>query len=170
MGRDKQNENRDGQWTKWIKSHSELEAWKALSFAARDAYLNLRVRCFAETAQKRPKVANNNGRVFRSPRDLAKDMGCSPKTAMAALADLQAKGWVIATEVGHLGVGGKGKTCQFRLTMLPMGSGQNYKAPTCEPKRWSTGNDFDILCYSGYLPKPRNGRAANFKTKAPHPI
>ncbi|MGC1495332.1 MAG: helix-turn-helix domain-containing protein [Sulfitobacter sp.] len=163
MGRDKKNEQRQEQWTKWIKAHRDLPAWKALSFPARETYFHLQVRCFAETAQKKLKVRNNNGSVFRSPRDLARDMGCSPKTAMAALADLQAKGWIVATEIGHAGVEGKGKTSQFRLTMMDMGSGPSRKVATKDPERWLEGHDCEVLIHKSYLPKPRKGRAKNFK-------
>lgn len=163
MGRDKHNEQREGQWTKWIKAHRNLPAWKALNFPARDAYFHLQVRCFAETAQKNQKTENNNGQLFRSPRDLADDMGCSPKTAMAALADLQAKGWIVATELGHLGVEGKGKTTKFRLTMMDMGSGRLWKPATKDPMRWLEGYDYEVKMYKPYLPKPRKGRADNFK-------
>lgn len=163
MGRDKKNEQREEQFTPWVKAHRLLPAWKALTFPARDAYFHLQVRCFAQTAQKNPKVRNNNGQIFRAARDLAADMGCSPKTAMAALADLQAKGWIVATELGCLGVEGQGKATKFRLTMLDTGSGKSRKPATKEPTRWQEGCDYPVLMYQPYLPKPRKGRAANFK-------
>ncbi|MEP6356062.1 MAG: hypothetical protein ABJ081_05225 [Hyphomicrobiales bacterium] len=163
MGRNKSNEDREPQWTKWILHHRALPAWKALSFAAREIYFHLQVRCFAETAQKHRKVTNNNGQVFRSPRDLALDMGCSQKTVMAGLADLQAKGWIVATELASLGVDGKGKTAKYRLTMMPMGSGGSFKAATQEPKEWREGQNYPVLVHKPYMPKPRKGRAKNFK-------
>lgn len=163
MGRQKKNEKRQDQYTKWIRAHRELQAWKALSFPAREAYFHLQVRCFADTAQSKANVINNNGEIYRSPRDLAYDMGCSQKTAMAALADLQAKGWIVATELGHLGVDGKGKTTKFRLTMMDMGSGRSREASTKEPTRWKEGADYDVKMYKPYKPKSRKGRANNFK-------
>lgn len=163
MGRDKRNEEREEQFTKWIRAHCELPAYKALSPGARDIYHRLRIRCFAETAQKHPKVVNNNGSVFCSPRDLVKETGFCVKTVMAGLADLQAKGWIIATDLGCLGVDGKGKTAKFQLTMLPMGSGSSVKPATQEPKRWIEGQDYEVLAYKPYKPKPRKGRAKNFK-------
>lgn len=163
MGRQKANEKRVEQFTVWIKAHRALPAWKALSFPAREAYFHLRVRCFADTAQKRPHVRNNNGEIYRAARDLAKDMGCSPKTAMAALADLQAKGWIVATELGCLGVEGMGKATKFRLTMLDMGSGKSRTPATKDPVHWQEGNDYEVPVYTPYLPRPRKGRADNFK-------
>jgi hypothetical protein len=152
MGRHKTNEKRQEQFTKWIRAHHTLPAWKALSFPARDAYFHLRVRCFADTAQMRSIVRNNNGQIYRAARDLADDMGCSPKTAMAALADLQAKGWIVATELGCLGVEGMGKAPKFRLTMLDMGSGNSRVSATKEPTLWQEGRDYEILVYKTYLP------------------
>jgi hypothetical protein len=132
MGRHKRNEQRTEQFTKWVLNHRLLPAWKALSFPARDAYFHLAVRCLAETAEKKGSVPNNNGAIFRSLRDLASDMGCSVKTAAAALADLQAKGWIVCTDPWVRGVEGKGKTAKFRLTMMPTAK----QAATQEPKHW----------------------------------
>lgn len=166
MGRDRKNEDRAEQFTKWVLNHHQLPAWKALSFAARDAYYHLQIRCFAETAQKRSKVENNNGAVYRSPRTLAQDMGCSARTAMAALADLQAKGWIVCTKLPQLGDAGKGTTALFRLTMMEMGKGSSRQQPSKEPVAWKEGNDYPVLCYHAYLPKPRKGRVKNI---TPHP-
>jgi hypothetical protein len=49
MGRDRKNEKRQQQFTKWIHAHRLLPAWQALTFPARDAYFHLQVRCFADT-------------------------------------------------------------------------------------------------------------------------
>lgn len=161
MGRDRKNEGRVEQFAKWVLAHRLLPAWKALSFPARDAYFHLHVRCHAETVERKGRGANNNGGIFRSPRDLAKDMGCSFKTAAAALADLQAKGWIVCTNPWQRGTEGSGKTATFRLTMLPMGQGKALQPATEEPKRWSEGNDSPVTVYATYLPKPRKGRAKN---------
>ena len=166
MGRDRKNEERAEQFTKWVLNHHQLPAWKALSFAARDAYYHLQVRCFAETAQKRDKVENNNGAVYRSPRKLAQDMGCSVRTAMSALADLQAKGWIACTKLPQLGDSGHGTTALFRLTMMEMGKGGSRQPPTKEPVSWNEGHDYNVLCYNAYLPKQRKGRVKNI---TPHP-
>ncbi|WP_366914660.1 helix-turn-helix domain-containing protein [Roseovarius sp.] len=161
MGRDKRDERHEPQWTRWILRERELPAWKALSFPAREAYFHLRVRCFAEAKSKR----NNNGEVFRSLRKLASDMGCSVKTAGAALADLQAKGWIVATEPWQRGVDGKGRAATFKLSMLPM---PNAPA-TQEPTRWQDGNDFPVTVYENYRPKPRGVKRANLKIQNPPP-
>lgn len=161
MGRDKRNEARTEQFAKWVLAHRLLPAWKALTFPARDAYFHLAVRCMAETAEKGGKVQNNNGQVYRSLRDLAADMGCSIKTAGAALADLQSKGWIVCTDLWTRGMEGKGRTAKFRLTMMPM---PNLPA-TREAVAWEPGQDFPVLVYRSYAPKPRCEKAANLGEK-----
>jgi hypothetical protein len=161
MGRDKRNEAKTDQYAKWVLPHRLLPSWKALTFPARDAYFHLAVRCLAETAEKSGKVTNNNGQIYRSLRDLSADMGCSIKTTGAALADLQAKGWIVCTDLWTRGMEGKGKTAKFRLTMMPM---SNLPA-TREAVAWEPGQDYPVLVYRNYLPKPRRKKAANLSGK-----
>lgn len=163
MGRSKKNENRQGQFAKWILAHRQLPAWKALSFQARDAYFHLAVRCFAETAEKTGNARNNNGEIFRSSRDLSEDMGCSIKTVLSALADLQAKGWVVCISPWERGIKGKGKAPHFRLTMMPTAKA----AATRDPMRWEEGKDFPVVVFKQHLPAPRKGRAERFASKKP---
>lgn len=165
MGRDKKNETKTEQFARWIYPHRLLPAWQNLCFPARDAYFHLEVRCFAETAERTGRARNNNGEVFRSLRDLAKDMGCTVKTAGAALADLQAKGWIVCTSGWERGLDGKGKTATFRLTMMPMPG----RAATKEPDRWKLGHDYPVVVYASYLPKPRRQRVANLRKKQKPP-
>ena len=167
MGRDRRNEKRTEQFTRWIRNEKELPAWKALTFPAREAYNHLRIRCMAETAQKNKNVRNNNGEIFRSPRDLANDMGCTPKTAMAALADLQAKGWIVCTKLGSKGLSGNAKTSTYRLSMLPMADALATK----EPLRWVEGSDYPVIAHASSKPKPKSGRINNLeKSKTLRPI
>ncbi|MXQ08040.1 hypothetical protein GQ651_09310 [Alphaproteobacteria bacterium GH1-50] len=143
-------------FAKYERSEVQLSAWKALTPAAREVYMRLKLRCFAEG-----KRLNNNGSVFRSPRDLAKDTGLSVKSVSAGLADLQAKGWIIATGAWSLGLDGKGRTATWRLTMLASGAKPPFKPPTREPERWSEGYDFPVPVYGSYRPKPRKARIKN---------
>ena len=161
MGRDKKNEKRQQQFTKWVHAHRLIPAWKALSFPARDAYFHLRVRCFADSKG----AVNNNGTVYRSLRNLSEDMGCSVKTAAAALADLQAKGWIVCTNPWERGTDGKGKAATFRLAMLPT----DKREATREPERWAEGHDYPVTVYRSYLPKPRGARKRNLEIQNPPP-
>ncbi|MDE3240720.1 MAG: hypothetical protein KGN33_17310 [Paracoccaceae bacterium] len=161
MGRDRKNEQSTERYAKWIYDHRLLPAWKALTFPARDAYFHLAVRCFAETAAKNGKARNNNGEIFRSLRDLSKDLGCTVKTAGAALADLQAKGWIVCTDEWVRGIDGMGKTAKFRLTMMPT----EKREATREPTLWKIGHDYPVTVYQGYRPVPRKMRAGNLAQK-----
>lgn len=161
MGEDQRNQKREQQFTKWILAHKLLPAWQALSFPAREAYSHLQVRCFAETKAAR----NNNGEVYRSLRCLSEDMGCSVKTAGAALADLQAKGWIVATSPWQKGTDGNGKTATFRLTMLPT----HNRPATREPMQWKEGHDYPVPVYRTYQPKPRAAKRGNLKKQNPPP-
>lgn len=161
MGRDKRNEKREQRYTKWVLAHKLLPAWQALSFPAREAYSHLQVRCFTE----KNSVRNNNGEVYRSLRCLAKDMGCSVQTAGKSLADLQAKGWIVATNPWQRGTDGNGKTATFRLTMLPT----EKRPPTKEPELWKDGHDYPVTVYASYKPKPRGAKINNLKKQKPPP-
>ena len=76
-------------------------------------------------------------------------------------AELQAKGWLVATKIWRKGFDGKGRTTNWRLTMLPSGAKRPSEPPTREPERWSEGNDYPVEVYPNYLPKPRKGRIEN---------
>ena len=165
MGRDKRNEKRESvQWTAWIASEKSLPSWKALSFSAREAYSHLRIRCMATSK----KITNNTGAIFRSPRDLAEDMGCSANVAMKSFAELQAKGWLVCTKLPELGCHGLGKTALFRLTMMDSGDRKTPTKATREPVSWKQGFDYEVLAYPSYLPKGYAGNAQNFKNRSPH--
>lgn len=145
-----------GGFAKYERSEAALPAWLALSPAAREIYMRLKLLCYAHG-----KNRNNNGSVFRSPRDMAKDSGLSPKTVSAAYAELQAKGWIVATKIWQKGFNGKGRTTNWRLTMLPSGANAPHDPPTREPTRWTEGNDYPVVVYQSYMPKPRKGRIKN---------
>lgn len=155
-----------GGFAKYERNEVNLPAWQALTPAAREVYMRMKLQCFAQGGKK----LNNNGAVFRSPRQLARETGLSVKTVSAGLADLQAKGWLVVTGHWALGDEGKGKTATFRLTMLPSGAKPPFKPPTREPEAWREGRDFEVKVYASYLPKPRKGRIERIqKNKIPNP-
>lgn len=146
MGRDRKNEQRGEQFTKMVRAHCALPAFKALTCTAQIVYHHLKMRCFAETKS----IRNNNGEVYASARDMAATVGCDKKSVMRAYADLQAKGWIDCTRLPQMGFEGKGETAHWRLTMLPMGRGANIKQPTAEPRRWKPGHDYPVIAYEAY--------------------
>jgi len=163
MGKYKNSKKTTDRFAKWIKSESELPSWIALTSNAQAAYMHLKVHCFAEGVDN---DRNNNGNVRLSAGRLAGLMGIAEKTASAALADLQAKGWIVCKELGYLGFKGKATAPAWRLTMLRT----REETPTREAKYWKEGSDFKVEAYPKSKPKPRKGRSANFKkSKSPSP-
>ena len=137
MGRDKKNEKRVGQFAMWIFSETKIPAWKALSGNAQAAYMHFSVRCWTEGKKLR---SNNNGKVGLSARMLAKEMGVNDKTAMTAMADLQAKGWIVCTMQYGNGLKGKALAPEWRLTMRPT----TNRSATREPLHWNAGHDYEV--------------------------
>ncbi len=74
-------------------------------------------------------------------RDAAEECGGHRNTALRSFWALQAKGLIVATEVGHLGAEGLGKATKWRLTEL----GHMGSRPTKDFLRWSPGNDFPVV-------------------------
>lgn len=153
MGRDRQNENRTDQFAKWVRSETQLPAWQSLSGTAQAAYMHVKVRCRTEGKNLKH---NNNGSVGLSARTLAKEMGCNARTAMSALADLQAKGWITCTKRHQMGFDGRAFAPEWRLTMAPTTEKGVHKPPTYEPKSWTAGQDYEVV---EYLSSKRPGHA-----------
>lgn len=146
-------------FAKWDLEHSSLPAWRALSMAAREIYHWLKVICFDD----------NNGKVFRSPEDLAECAGCNVKTVRAALADLQAKGFLYCTKLPARGTSGKRETAHWRLTMLPTKAGGKLVPPTNDACAWTEGNDFHVRAYFKSSRGKRKGDASRFQKQKPAP-
>ncbi|WP_282118711.1 hypothetical protein [Ruegeria atlantica] len=167
MGRDKKNEKRVGKFAMLLQMEVMLEAWKRLSPSAQVAYLHLIFRCWSEGKKLHH---NNNGEVALSARKLADVMGIAPKTAMSAMADLQAKGWIICTKRHQKGVEGRALAPEWRLTMRPTGLGKTHRPPTREPERWREGHDYEVTEYAtSKRPGHARGDASRFQ-QAPTPV
>jgi DNA-binding transcriptional MocR family regulator len=82
-----------------------------------------------------------NGEAFLSVRDAAAEFNVHKDTVRAAFYLLQARGFIVATQIGSLGVEGEGKATLWRLTELPA---QNNHAPTREFLAWKPGHDFPV--------------------------
>ena len=144
-------------FAKYERSETQSPAWCALSPNARIVYMQIKLLCYEQGG----KCLNNNGSVFRSPRDMAADTDLSVKVVCTAYAELQAKGWLVATKIWRKGFDGKGRTTNWRPTMLPSGAKRPFEPPTREPERWAEGNDYPVEVYASYLPKRRKGRIEN---------
>jgi hypothetical protein len=91
----------------------ETLAWKNLSMGARVLYAQIKRHHFVG-------VRNNNGRIYLSHRDAMIEMGVTTRHSIARwFRELQHYGFIVLIEPGCLGVDGKGKAPQWRLTELP---------------------------------------------------
>jgi len=146
-------------YAKWDLAHSSLPAWRALSMPAREIYHWLKIDCYGK----------RNGSVYKAPERLAELAGCNVKTVRAALADLQAKGFLLCTKLPARGSDGTRHTAHWRLTMLPTMQGTKQIPPTGEAAAWSEGNDFHVKAYFKSSRAKRKGDASRFEKQKPTP-
>jgi hypothetical protein len=96
----------EGSWTPLRTQMADSTAWKQTSFGARLLYMTLLRRLsFSEY---------NNGKIFRSTRDAAKDIGASQRVVCVWFRELEHYGFIVTTEPGCLGP--KGRATRYRLT------------------------------------------------------
>ena len=150
MTKRQKNHNWHGdQFTKLTLVMTRTSAWRALSCAARNLYLVLKFEW------KGPK-ANNNGHIALSVRQAADQLGVSLDTASKAFHDLQAKGFIAVTEIGHPGVHGSASGHRYEITELPVlpeNAGQKLYL------QWKPGSDFEVIKAKAHNPTGRNGKS-----------
>lgn len=156
MGRDRKDEARTEHWTKMIRNTMETPAWRALSTTAQALYPWLKMEW------KGPQ-ANNNGRISLPVREAAERLGCNMKTAARAFHDLQAKGFLILTEHGRMGVEGKGAPPTYEITELASRDGDGNAGKKLY-LHWQPDHDFAVRAHAAVNPTGRNG-----KNKIPSP-
>lgn len=153
MGRDRKNERRREHYTNMTRTMMEEPAWRALSSVAQALYPWLRLEWRGENA-------NNNGRISLSVRQAALRMGIAKGTAAQAFIDLQAKGFILARQIGTLGVEGKGKSTCYELTEL--GIPGNHM-PKKLYRSWRKGDDLPVVRAHANNPQGRNGKKSRLK-------
>lgn len=120
----------------------DTPAWRALSPKAQMLHIWLRL-------EWKGKTFNNNGKIRLSCRQAAARIGISVNTAMTAFHELQAKGFIIVTRLGALGVDGEARGPTYELTDLDLPG----KAPKALFTRWKEGSDFEVQRHSRSLGK-----------------
>jgi len=116
----------------FIPVHKETmrtPAWKALTMGARMLFVHLKGHHFTG-------FNNNNGRIFLSERKAMEEMGVRNRESIRRwFRELQHYGFIVMTNPGTLGVEGKGKAPQWRLTELetPLA---DTREPTLDYKKW----------------------------------
>jgi len=128
-------------------------AWKALSFGARAVYVDLRGYLRHDNA--------NNGKVYRSYRDVRSDLGRGTLRSIGRwYRELAHYGFIVQTSGFHLGLDGDGVAPHWRLTECPSFDAKgNMVAATREFEKWD-GSIFvdpektESCTPQGYTPYP----------------
>lgn len=144
-------EARGEHFTKMVRKMMETPAWRALSPTAKALYP------WFKFEWKGPK-ANNNGRIRLSVRQAAKALGVTPDTAERAIHDLQAKGFLVMTEMPSLGIEGAAKCPAFELTEITLPGSQKPDGRKLY-RDWRLGQDFPVPKVASNNPEDRNGNA-----------
>jgi hypothetical protein len=102
-------------------------AYRQISFGARALFTALRMHC-----------VKNNGHVYLSLRDAAKELGHKDRNDIANwYSELQHYGFIVQTEAASLGVDGKGKATHWRITDTPTRKGNNeFVSATKDFLKW----------------------------------
>ena len=95
---------------------------------------------------------NNNGKITLSARQAAEKMGVSRDTAARAFQDLQAKGFIVVTKGGSLGVEGHGRCPEYEITCIQM----PHRDKSNLFLHWTPGNDFDVFAHPVKNPAGKN--------------
>jgi DNA-binding transcriptional MocR family regulator len=112
----------------YLKLHLDIldaPAWRAMSAGARLLYIALR--------RRHNSKHNNNGDIFISQREAAKELNLSRPTVAKSFQELEHYGFIVMTSAACLGVDGKGKAPHWRLTELDTATGP----ATMDFKRWN---------------------------------
>ena len=90
---------------------ADTTAWRMLTPGAKCLYLALKRHLSNDYS--------NNGRVFLSVRDAAKQVGSNKGSIQRWFRELQYYEFIVQTSPGTLGADGKGKAAYWRLTEVP---------------------------------------------------
>ena len=123
----KQVKNRgyiEGPFVAVLKETMDSPAWIAMSQGAKVLYITLKRRYNSKN--------HNNGRVFLSTREAAKEMGCGQNEICRWYRELQHYAFIVQTAAPSLGVEGKGKAAHWCLTEC----GYMKDEPTRDFLRW----------------------------------
>ena len=132
----------------------DAPAWSALSHGAKMLYI----------AVKRRYSFNmrNNGRIFLSQRDAAKELRSHHNEIARWFRELQHYGFIVMTMPAFLGVQGRGKAPRWRLTEL----GYMTNPPTRDFTHWN-GTPFKDKKAKSRAGKPTRSVQGNTHTSVP---
>lgn len=140
--------DRQEQYTKLILRTVLSPAWSALPTVAQAIYPFLKF-------EWRGSRNNNNGKISLSYRQAAERLGVNKNTAQKGFHELQAKGFIVVTSFGALGVEGEARGPTYEITELAMPGahvGRNLFL------KWRAGQDLDVQKHTTNNPAGRNRR------------
>ena len=154
----KQRKNRLPPFVPLFVATIEAPAWIAMSHGAKALYISLKRRYFPHD--------HNNGRIFLSQRNAAKELRSHHNQIARWFRELQHYGFIVVTQPGCLGIEGRGKAPRWRLTEL----GYQRELPTRDFLRWN-GVKFQPPKSKPRAGKPARGAQENHHTTVPekHP-
>jgi hypothetical protein len=122
----------DGPFIALPKAILATPAWRAMTPEGRLLWIELRGRLRNDRL--------NNGKIFRSCRDAAEEIGCNKDTVFRRYAELEHYGFLRKTSEGFLGVDGRGIAPHYRFTDLAHGT----HPPTRDYEKW----DGELFVYT----------------------
>lgn len=128
----------------------QTPGWRALSPKAQALYLWVKLEWHG------PRFSNN-GKIQFSCRQAAQAMGIGVNAAMIGFRELQAKGFIVVTRAGALGVEGEARGPSYELTEVPL-SGSDKQSGRRLYEEWSEGRDFEVVRHQVNNPEGRSGR------------
>ena len=129
----------------------ERPAWRAMSPKAQILYIWLRL-------EWKGAKFNNNGKIRLSCRQAAERIGIGVNAAAGAFHELQAKGFIVVTERGALGVEGEARGPAYELTELKTPHSERNDGRKLY-RDWATGQDFPITRHNVNNPGGKNGQS-----------
>jgi hypothetical protein len=129
----------------------EEPAWRVLSCTAKALYPWLRLEWHGPQA-------NNNGQIRLSVRQAAERLGVTPNTAASAFHDLQAKGFLVVTELAHLGTSGAARSHAYELTEIELPHASQHGGRRLY-RQWRKGQEFVVHKAAVHNPRGRFRKA-----------
>lgn len=138
-------------FTMMLRGLMEEPAWRALSCTAQALYVWLRL-------EWKGAQANNNGQIRLSVRQAAERLGVGTDTASYAFHDLQAKGFLVVTEIAHLGTSGSAKSHAYELTEIELPHAAQHGGRRLY-RQWREGQNFPVHKAAAHNPRGRFRKA-----------
>jgi hypothetical protein len=142
----------------------DAPAWRAMSHGARSLYVALKRRYWQNK--------KNNGRIYLSVRQAAKELGSGRTQIIRWFRELQHYGFIVMSSPGCLGMNGKGQAPRWRLTEVSYMRGTASRGeedmPTMDFLKWN-GTPFS----KHFAPTPNSGfvlsKGHSNEPRTPHP-